>query len=136
MKSFYEREMNSTAATGMNYAQDPEQITTRWSAWLEKWQALINDDSALDAKTEQPRTREQISRQMKLANPKYSLREWLLAPAYQQAAEGDYAIIRELQDVMTQPYAEQSKEVEAKYYKQKPLELFEIGGLSHYSCSS
>ena len=73
---------------------------------------------------------------MKRANPKYSLREWLLAPAYQQAATGNYALIRELQEVMTQPYVEQSKEVEEKYYRLKPSEYSKLGGLSHMSCSS
>ena len=73
---------------------------------------------------------------MKLVNPKYILREWFLVPAYQQAAAGDYTLIRELQEVMTQPYAEQSQELEDKYYRLKPLEFFEVGGLSHLSCSS
>ena len=73
---------------------------------------------------------------MKLVNPKYSLREWLLAPAYQQAVTGNYALIRELQEVMTQPYAEQSKDVEEKYYRLKPSEFSEVAGVSHLSCSS
>jgi uncharacterized protein YdiU (UPF0061 family) len=119
-----------------SFYKDLTEMTTRWSQWLEKWKALINDEGALAANAAQPRTQQDISRQMKHANPKYSLREWLLAPAYQQAALGDYSIIRELQDVVFQPYVEQSKHVEEKYYKQKPLELFDIGGLSHYSCSS
>jgi hypothetical protein len=37
---------------------------------------------------------------------------------------------------MTQPYTEQSKDVEEKYYRLKPLEFFEVGGLSFVSCSS
>ena len=73
---------------------------------------------------------------MRLVNPKYSLREWFVMPAYQQAAERNYSLVRELQDVITQPYAEQSKDVEEKYYRLKPSELFEVGGLSYYSCSS
>ena len=73
---------------------------------------------------------------MKRVNPKYILREWFLAPAYSQASAGDYSLVRELQKVMTQPYAEQSKEVEEKYYRLKPTELFDIGGVSHLSCSS
>ena len=73
---------------------------------------------------------------MKRVNPKYSLREWLLAPAYQQAVDGNYTLLRELQEVMTQPYAEQSKEVEEKYYKLKPSEFSELAGVSHMSCSS
>ena len=73
---------------------------------------------------------------MKSVNPKYALREWLLAPAYQQAARGDYESIRELQEVMSQPYAEQSKSVEEKFYRLKPPMFDDIGGISHMSCSS
>lgn len=105
---------------------DVERMDTRWTKWFTKWKLLIDPTSS----------REAISKQMKLVNPKYSLREWLLVPAYQQAAEGNYTLIRELNEVMTQPYAEQSKEVEQKYYRLKPSEFFEVGGVSHLSCSS
>jgi hypothetical protein len=37
---------------------------------------------------------------------------------------------------MANPYDEQSKEIEEKFYKEKPAELFEIAGISHVSCSS
>ena len=108
-------------------------MDTRWSEWLTKWNALIN---SAGTNTTPPRSHEEISRQMKLVNPKYSMREWFVVPAYQHAAAGDYSVIRELQAVMTQPYAEQSKDVEEKFYKLKPSEFFEVGGLSYYSCSS
>ncbi len=110
-----------------------EEINQRWSAWFAKW-TLLNASSINEYAT--PLSREALSKQMKFVNPKYSLREWFVAPAYQQATEHDYALVRELQDVMTQPYAEQSKDVEEKYYRLKPSELFDIGGLSQYSCSS
>lgn len=97
-----------------------EELELRWSEWLAKWQSLVIS----------------TSEEMKRINPKYSLREWLLAPAYQQAAKGDYALIRELQEVMTQPYVEQSKTVEEKFYKLKAPELSALGGVSHMSCSS
>ncbi len=109
------------------YSEVNDEIKSRWSTWLTRWRSLL---------TSSPNTLEDISAQMKLVNPKYSLREWLLAPAYQQAANGDYAMLRELQEVMTQPYAEQSQEVEEKYYRLKPSEACEIGGVSHMSCSS
>jgi uncharacterized protein YdiU (UPF0061 family) len=119
----------------------PKGLGQRWSEWLTQWQTLLDIGSAsttdanTDAKTGQPRTREEISRQMKLVNPKYSLREWLLVPAYIQASMGNYSLVRELQAVMTQPYAEQSQE-EDKYYRLKASEFFAVGGLSHLSCSS
>jgi uncharacterized protein YdiU (UPF0061 family) len=105
-----------------------ETIMNRWSEWLEKWKSLVDATS--------PESREKLSTQMKEVNPKYTLREWFLVPAYQQAANGDYALIKELQEVMTNPYAEQSKETEEKYYREKPSEFFEIAGISHVTCSS
>jgi len=126
-KSFYN---NAT------YESDPEGIDKRWSAWLTKWKSLIASGSTTDANDAPPRSHEEIAKQMKRVNPKYSLREWFVVPAYQQATAGNYLLVRELQEVMTQPYAEQSKDVEEKYYRLKPPELCEIGGLSYYSCSS
>jgi uncharacterized protein YdiU (UPF0061 family) len=108
----------------------------RWSEWLIKWTSLIDSARTSNANADPPRSREEISRQMKLVNPKYSLREWFVVPAYSQATAGNYSLVRELQEVMTQPYAEQSKEVEEKYYRLKPSGFFEVGGLSQYSCSS
>jgi uncharacterized protein YdiU (UPF0061 family) len=124
-KSFYP---NSTLDA------DAEALDQRWTEWLENWKTLLN--YGINANDSSHRSSDEISRQMKLVNPKYILREWFVVPAYQQAAAGNYALIRELQDVMTQPYAEQSKDVEDKYYRLKPTEFFAVGGLSHLSCSS
>ena len=109
-------------------AFDNENILKGWTEWFEKWKSNI------DAST--PDSREKLSQQMKLVNPKYTLREWFLVPAYQQAEDGDYTLIKELQEVMTNPYAEQSKELQEKYYREKPSHLFDIAGVSHVSCSS
>ena len=129
-KSFYRHLLNKTEAQ----ESQNNQIDTRWVEWFVKWKALINIDC--DESTKSPRSIEDISKQMKLVNPKYTLREWFVKPAYQQAAMGDYSLLRELQAVMTQPYAEQSQYVQDKYYRLKPLEFFNMGGVSHLSCSS
>ncbi len=130
-KSFYNHSELDVASTPQT---DPEGMDKRWSDWLTKWKSLIGNTT--DANATPPIALEAVSRQMKLVNPKYSLREWFVVPAYQQAAAGNYSVIRELQAVMTQPYAEHSQAVEDKYYRLKPSEFFEVGGLSHYSCSS
>ncbi|WP_271274112.1 protein adenylyltransferase SelO [Aliamphritea hakodatensis] len=119
-KSFYR---------GPAYRADPDAMDLRWSQWLTNWRSLIESST-------ETYDRDLLSAQMKQVNPKYSWREWLVVPAYQQARLGNYELVRELQEVMTQPYAEQSQEVEDKYYRLKPFEYFEVGGLSHYSCSS
>ena len=118
------------------YETDPEGMDKRWSEWLTKWKFLIGSASTTDANSAPPRSREEISRQMKLVNPKYSLREWFVVPAYSQATAGNYSLVRELQEVMTQPYAEQAKDVEGKYYRLKPSGFFDVAGLSYVSCSS
>ena len=143
-KSFYKDSKQSRASMHPTVETDPEGMGERWSAWLTKWKSLIGitstgastSASTSDANAAPSRSREELSRQMKLVNPKYSLREWFVVPAYQQASAGNYALIRELQEVMTQPYAEQAKDVQGKYYRLKPSEFFDVGGLSYVSCSS
>ncbi len=135
-KSFYKDSNCAMAAMHPMVETDPEGMDKRWSEWLTKWKSLIGSASTTDANAAPPRSREELSRQMKLVNPKYSLREWFLVPAYSQATAGNYSLVRELQEVMTQPYAEQSKEVEEKYYRLKPSEFFEVAGFSFVSCSS
>jgi uncharacterized protein YdiU (UPF0061 family) len=135
-KSFYQHSMPLQASSASADESDPEGIEKRWTLWLTKWKSLISSSNTAETGAAEPQSREELSRQMKLVNPKYILREWLVVPAYQQATAGDYALVRELQDVMTQPYAEQSTAVAGKYYKLKPSEFFEVGGMSHVSCSS
>ncbi|MGP1721775.1 protein adenylyltransferase SelO [Shewanella frigidimarina] len=123
-------------------SQGPKGLEQRWSAWLVQWQTLLGTEGnstmliADENADTQPRNRDDIIAQMQRVNPKFTLREWLLVPAYQQASVGNYALLRELQKVMTQPYAEQSQEVEDKYYRLKASEFFGVGGCSHLSCSS
>ncbi|WP_434638143.1 protein adenylyltransferase SelO family protein [Sulfurimonas sp. NW7] len=105
-----------------------QKIIKSWTEWLEKWKANINIDT--------PESRKKLSKEMKQTNPKYILREWFLVPAYKKAQEGDYSLIKELQEVMNDPYSEQSSETEEKYYREKPAELFDVAGISHVSCSS
>ena len=105
-----------------------EKLLERWSQWLQMWKSLIHTSS--------PESREELSKVMKQVNPKYTLREWFLVPAYKAAQSGDYKLIEELQEVMINPYTEQSSQMEEKYYREKPTELFDIAGISHISCSS
>jgi uncharacterized protein YdiU (UPF0061 family) len=135
-KSFYKGPTSAIASMHPTVETDPEGIDKRWSEWLTKWRSLIVNPSTSDPNAISSRFSEEVSRQMKLVNPKYTMREWFVVPAYQQAAEGNYSLVRELQAVMAQPYAEQSEDIEAKYYRLKPSEYFDVAGLSFVSCSS
>ena len=108
------------------YKDTTDSLEEHWSRWLEKWKSHVCPGQNI----------EERSQQMKQVNPKYIWREWLVAPAYQLAMGNDYTLVRELQGVLSQPFDEQSKEVEDKYYRLRPQASFKAGGVSHYSCSS
>jgi uncharacterized protein YdiU (UPF0061 family) len=108
------------------YETPDEALMQQWLVWLEAWKACL--DTRL--------SRAELSDQMKQINPKYTWREWMVVPAYEQAMQGDYRLIRELQAVLTHPYDEQSTDVELKYYQLRPEAMFGAGGVAHYSCSS
>ena len=108
------------------YMPSSEQLDARWNNWLQNWQLQLKGCNELGAR----------SAAMESSNPNITWREWLIAPAYEKAAQGDYSLIKELQDVFSNPYKEQSKELESKYNVMKPKQFFNLGGISHYSCSS
>ncbi|AIW14250.1 YdiU family protein [Vibrio tubiashii] len=110
------------------YAQLSEELELTWNQWLKSWRELLSSAGE--------KSIEDVSSQMKQMNPKYTWREWLIVPAYEQAQKGDFSLIQELQYILANPYDEQSEEVEAKYYQLRPMEYFAAGGVSHYSCSS
>ena len=108
------------------YLPCPAELEGRWQHWLQRWHQQISANG----------DRNQTAAAMQRVNPKFTWREWLVAPAYQQAAQGDNSLIQELQELFSQPYDEQSPERTAKYDRLKPREFFNAGGISHYSCSS
>lgn len=110
------------------YGQDRVAIEARWTAWLQKWHA------ALEQERRDPAS---VSAAMKRVNPKYIPREWMMVEAYRRATDaGDYSLVQLLHDVLEDPYGEQSEAVAALYYKKKAEKFFDLGGTSHCSCSS
>lgn len=117
---------NVSALKKSFYVKTSQELDAQWQSWLTSWRDLLGSGGDLST----------VSTKMKQTNPKYTWREWLIVPAYQQAMQGNYALIHELQDVLAHPYDEQSAAVEDKYYRLRPKEFFDAGGVSHYSCSS
>jgi uncharacterized protein YdiU (UPF0061 family) len=105
------------------YVPSEEDLDQRWMSWLQRWRAQIGDPT-------------ETSAGMQRVNPAITWREWLIAPAYEQAATGDFSLIRELQALFRDPYSEPAAELAARYDRLKPREFFNAGGVSHYSCSS
>lgn len=110
------------------YGQDSVAMETRWAVWLQKWHAALEREG---------RAPVDVSAAMKLVNPKYIPREWMMVEAYRSATDAeDYSLVQSLHDVLEDPYGEQSEEVAALYYKKKDEKFFDLGGTSHCSCSS
>ena len=108
------------------YVNPSTQLDEKWQNWLTAWRKLVI----------QYGNQQEVSKKMKQVNPKFTWREWLIVPAYEQAQQGDYSLVKEVQEVLNHPYEEQSQAVEEKYYRLKPRAFFNAGGISHYSCSS
>ena len=66
-------------------AIDDEKILKSWSEWLKKWKSLINNTNPIYINATTTESSEKLSKEMKQVNPKYSLREWFLVPAYEEA---------------------------------------------------
>ena len=108
------------------YLPSSEELDKKWFIWLKKWQDCIKKKGDF----------KEISKSMKQVNPKFTWREWMIVPAYQEAEDGNYSKIKELQTIFKSPYEEQSLDIEQKYSRLRPREFFNKGGVSHYSCSS
>ena len=111
------------------YAAPTDDLSEQWQHWLQSWRSLMNPSG----NSEEQSQKQQIMQQN---NPKYTWREWRVVSAYQNAHNGDFSLVHELQQVLTQPYDEQAIAIENKYYRLKPAAFFDAGGVSHYSCSS
>ena len=66
------------------YRPSSKELDGRWERWLHRWRKQITNGGDLQATSEA----------MQCTNPKITWREWLIAPAYEQAAEGDYSPIQ------------------------------------------
>ena len=108
------------------YVPSSNELDQQWESWLQQWRAQLPANGTL----------EETSAAMRRVNPAVTWREWLIAPAYQHAEQGDHSLIQELQEVFSAPYDDLSGDRAARFDRLRPRDLFNTGGLSHYSCSS
>lgn len=113
-------------------------------AWIERWHVALAEcyRSASERSGDAPTPPEET---MRLANPKYTLGEWMLVDAYSKADPGkspgnpfpakggDYSGVHELFDLCKDPYAEGSAEQHRKYYRRAPDESLRAGGTAFMS---
>ena len=110
------------------YVDPSDALRKRWQSWLDRWHERIEAGGARDLGA--------VSSAMKRINPRYTWREWLVVPAYERAERGDYAGVRELQELFCNPYVDQQSELAAEADQKRPPRFEGLGGVSHFSCSS
>ena len=108
------------------YESGSAQLDAEWTDWLRRWRDQVKRSGDVG----------ETSASMKRANPSVTWREWLIAPAYQEAELGHHGLVHEVQEAFSTPYSELLPKLAAKYDRLKPKEFFNTGGVSHYSCSS
>ena len=91
-------------------------------SWLKKWSKLLKTCHKYYLSQPTPRTMAPPCERMQLANPKYTLREWMLVETYSKAngdkyTQGDYSLIHELHELSKHPYSEGTPEQHEKYYR-------------------
>jgi uncharacterized protein YdiU (UPF0061 family) len=92
-----------------------------WNVWLNKWWSRVKQNPDQE--------------KMKLANPKYVLRNWMAQLAIDAAEGEDYSVAIELYELLRKPYLEQP-EYEEKWFKKRPEWARHRVGCSMLSCSS
>lgn len=71
---------------------------------------------------------------MRESNPRYILRNYILFEAIKKAEDGDYSMVKELEDMLRSPYAKNERF--EKFYAKRPKEYDGVPGCSTLSCSS
>ena len=92
-----------------------------WNIWLNKWWNRVKQNPDQE--------------KMKLANPKYVLRNWMAQLAIDAAEGEDYSVAIELYELLRNPYLEQL-EYEEKWFRKRPEWARHRVGCSMLSCSS
>jgi len=98
--------------------------------WIQSWREALRQESN-NSDTD---TYEDAVERMRLANPKYVLREWILADAYMAAqSNGDESKFHSLVDLIQHPYDEGTQEEEDLFYRRASDDHLLTGGTAFMS---
>ena len=95
-----------------------------WVDWIKEWRETLKITK---------RPSDEICKQMKINNPKFVLREWILVDAYSAAATGDFSLVEELHELCKSPYDEGTPDQIKKFYRRQPESTIAKGGTAFMS---
>jgi len=95
-----------------------------WIEWIKDWREILKATK---------RPSDEVYEQMKINNPKFVLREWMLVEAYSAATTGDTSNTEELFDLVKCPYEEGSSKQTELYYRRAPESSIVKGGTAFMS---
>jgi uncharacterized protein YdiU (UPF0061 family) len=104
-------------------------LFTEWIDWFDRYSKLREMDKLGGS----PASR---AARMNSKNPKYILRNWMAAMAYELADKGDYTLVQELAKLLENPYGEGSAEDHDKWFVKTPPWAVNRPGIAYLSCSS
>jgi serine/tyrosine/threonine adenylyltransferase len=76
----------------------------QYLAWIQKWREMLAGEG-------------DVAERMRMANPKYVLREWMMVDAYKKAEEGDTELLHDLYELIKAPYEEGTSIQQDEYYR-------------------
>ena len=77
-----------------------------------------------------------VAENMRMVNPKYILREWMMVEAYKQAQTGNLETLQDLYEVIQSPYDEGTLVQQEEYYCRANEADLTKAGTAFFSCSS
>lgn len=107
------------------YITNTEEALEKWHHWFTNYLAAIQKEDINDAMR---------AKKMNLVNPKYVLRNYMAQLAIDDANKGNYELIKELHELLKEPYAEQP--TQEKWFAKRPDWAKHKVGCSMLSCSS
>lgn len=105
---------------GAFYEPLSEEYKEQYIEWIKRWREMLQGQ-------------EGIAERMRMANPKYVLREWMLVHAYSEAAKGQECELNDLFALIQSPYEEGTPEQSSKYYSRTPDKFYMAGGTAFMS---
>ena len=89
-----------------------------WIKWIRRWRAALEEEG----------DRAGAQARMLRENPKFVPREWMLVEAYDAASRGDFSVVKQLHELLQDPYGEGTPELSATYYRTAPKAALSKGG--------